>query len=117
MRHINLNKNSDLNVKIAKKSKKYVSCGRRTVFDYDDSGSIAYTPMEPAETSGDDTSDDSSDEDSVEEALQIKPSKENSAKGISKVKDTKVAAAAAASDSNKAQGGGSRKGQTYKRYH
>lgn len=73
--------------------------------------------MEPAETSGDDTSDDSSDEDSVEEALQIKPSKENSAKGISKVKDTKVAAAAAASDSNKAQGGGSRKGQTYKRYH
>lgn len=73
--------------------------------------------MEAAETSGDDTSDDSSDEDSVEEALQIKPSKENSAKGTFKVKDAKVAVtAAAASDSNKAQGGGSRKGQTHKRF-
>lgn len=100
------------NVSAAKKSKKYVSCGRRTVFDYDDSGSIAYTPMEPAETSGDDTSDDSSDEESVEEAVQIKPSQDNDVKGGLK-KDVKVAVAAAASDSMKAQGGGSRKGQTY----
>lgn len=99
------------NVSAAKKSKKYVSCGRRTVFDYDDSGSIAYTPMEPAETSGDDTSDDSSDEESVEEAVQIKPSKDNDVKGGLK-KDVKVAVSAAASDSMKAQGGGSRKGQS-----
>lgn len=74
--------------------------------------------MEAAETSGDDTSDDSSDEDSVEEALQMKPSKGSSAKGTFKVKDTKVAEAAApASDSIKAQGGGSRKGQIHERFH
>ena len=102
------------NINVAKKSKKYVSCGRRTVFDYDDSGSIAYTPMEPAETSGDDTSDDSSDEESVEEASLMKPSKENDVKGGSKVKDIKVTVATVNSDSNKAQGGGSRKGQKQK---
>ena len=51
----------DIDFLTVKKSKKFVSCGRRTTFDYDDSGSIICPAanIDGDGTSGDDDSDDS----------------------------------------------------------
>ena len=115
-----------------KKSKKFVSCGRRTTFDYDDSGSSIYTPMnvDGDGTSGDDDSDDSDDEENNEmemKAKAVEKSKLEKEKEASKTmtnkdkevlkhnKDAKAISTGSmitsASDVAKPAGGGARKGE------
>ena len=108
-----------------KKSKKVLSCGKRTTFDIDDCGTILYTPIqvEDASTSGDDESDDSDDEDGIDKKESaIKASKQNKDKTVvdknSEVSKHNKNARAVATGSKptppteilKAQGGGARKG-------
>ena len=110
----------------AKKSKKVIMCGRRTVFNYDDTGSILYTPMatDDAATSGDDSSDDSEEEveeNETEKEAKLKLSQKlNKNKEVSKHnKDARAIATGAgpvaastlsAAESSRSQGGGARKG-------
>ena len=115
-----------------KKSKKVIMCGRRTVFNYDDTGSIVYTPMatDDAGTSGDDSSDDSEEEveekNEAEKEAKLKLSQKlNKNKEVSKHnKEARAIAtgsgsgSAAASilsavESSRSQGGGARKGDDY----
>jgi len=96
---------------IQKKSKKFLCCGRKTMFDYDDSGVIIYTPLQisEAETSGDSESEEE------EELVIVKKSIDKSSKDV--VKHNKDAKALLSSSDNtdgkevaQPQGGGSRKG-------
>jgi hypothetical protein len=110
-----------------KKSKKIVSCGKRTTFDIDDSGFILYTPIqvEDASTSGDDESDDSDDDsiDKKDSAITAKKQDKDKDKPLSDkngevLKHNKNARAVATGSKPtppaevlKAQGGGARKGK------
>ena len=121
-----------------KKSKKFVACGRRTTFDYDDSGSIIFTPIGGLggdDTSGDDVSEESdsdSDEDEiarekVKAVLKAKAGKDekqgSDGKKVLSSRDKEVSkhnmearllstgsAAAVAAEGARPQGGGARRG-------
>jgi hypothetical protein len=95
---------------IQKKSKKFLCCGRKTVFDYDDSGVVIYTPLQisEAETSGDSESEE-------EEEVIVKKNIDKNNKDV--LKHNKDAKALLSSSNTKddeevvrPQGGGSRKG-------
>ena len=114
-----------------KKSKTFIPCGRRTTFDYDDSGSIIYTPLDVDGdgTSGDEDSDESEDDDVISrikasEDEKLKEEKEKSKLMSNKDKDvlkhnkdakafSTGSSSSAASDVAKPAGGGARKGKWY----
>ena len=119
---------------IAKKSKKFLCCGRRTLFDYDDSGSIIYTSQDVGEgnedqeedTSGDDESD-SDEEEQAKAATQPKATEKEKEKIVKTIstKDKAVlkhnekakalstgSAEAVAADAARPQGGGARRGRS-----
>lgn len=113
-----------------KKSKKIISCGRKTIFDYDDSGIIIYTPMdvEDTVTSGDESDDSDGsnsddDNDLIEKLKKIERDKDSKEKNMNDnknvVKHNREAKALLTGASGagiveaeglKPQGGGSRKG-------
>lgn len=103
-------------------------CGRRTTFNYDDTGTIVYTPMvtEDAGTSGDDESDDSEEEAEEKNVADMKALKLEQSQKLNKNKEvlkhnkdaralatgagTTATSTSSTAEASRSQGGGARKG-------